>query len=297
MDVSSWRNLERDEPVGVVALSGPVDPAALEQGLDVLRAWGNPVELASNLPDREGYLAGSDADRLAGLIGLLDNGVRTLIAARGGFGVTRLLDRLPWDHLVEVEARFVGFSDLTALLNPLARQVIQIHGPMAASGLQRGTNAERLHSLLRGDLVGRRLFKIPGRGVLRHGKTEGIVVGGNLSLLSSVIGTPWESDFSDGVLFLEEVSEPPYRIDRLLTHLRSSASFSQVKALICGSLHACRPHAECVSRWSELLLEAAPCNVPVITGMPFGHGSRNDAFPIGATVTVDTRRGEVVWST
>jgi muramoyltetrapeptide carboxypeptidase len=133
--------------------------------------------------------------------------------------------------------------------------------------------------------------------VLRHGKIEGTVVGGNLSLLSSLIGTPWEPDFSDAVLFLEEVSEPPYRLDRLLTHLRSSASFSRVKALICGRLHACRPHAECVMRWSELLLEATPQHVPVITGMPFGHGARNEAFPIGATVTVDTRRGEVLWST
>lgn len=295
--MSSWRNLKDGEPVGVVALSGPVDPAVLEQGLDVLRTWRNPVELASNLTDREGYLAGSDADRLAGLTELVDRGVRTFIAARGGYGVTRLLDRMPWDRLIEAEARFVGFSDLTALLNPLARGLTQIHGPMAAAGVQRRRNADRLHSLLQGDLVGRRLFEISETAVLRHGKTEGTVIGGNLSMLASLMGTPWEPDFSDGVLFLEEVSEPPYRLDRLLTHLRSSASFSRVKALICGSLHACRPHAECVSRWSELLLEATADHVPVITGMPFGHGARNDAFPIGATVTVDTRRGEVLWST
>jgi len=295
--MSIWRSLDRNEPIGVVALSGPVDQTVIEHGLEVLRSWGNPVELASNLLHREGYLAGSDADRLAGLSGLLDRGIRTFIAARGGYGVTRLLDRMPWNRLNEVGARFVGFSDLSALLNPMALRVVQIHGPMVAAGLERQSNAERLHSMLRGDLVGRPLFEFSERAVLRHGKTEGTVVGGSLSLMSAMIGTPWEPDFCDAVLFLEEVSEPPYRIDRMLTHLRSSASFSRVKALMSGSLHACRPHAECVSRWSEMLLEATDQNVPVVTGLPFGHAARNDAFPIGATVTVNTRRGEVLWST
>ena len=297
MSVSSWRNLERDEPIGVVALSGPVEPAVLAEGVDVLRGWENPIEFASNLRDRQGYLAGRDEDRLAGLTELLDGGVRTFVAARGGFGVTRILDRIPWRRLAESEAVFVGFSDLTALLNPLARRVVQVHGPMVAAGLHRTRNADRLSSLLRGELRGHRLFELPRRGVLRHGTVVGTVVGGNLSLLSSLIGTPWEPDFSEAVLFLEEVSEPPYRLDRLLTHLRSSVSFPRVKALICGSLHGCRPHDECVSRWSEMLLEATPDHVPVITGLPFGHGAKNDAFPIGARVTVDTRRAEVIWST
>jgi muramoyltetrapeptide carboxypeptidase len=294
--MSVWRSLEGDEPIGVVALSGPVDAGRLAQGLQALRGWGHPIELASNLSDREGYLAGSDEARLNGLVELLDRGVRTFIAARGGYGVTRVMDRLPWERLIADQIRFIGFSDLTAILNPLASSVVQVHGPMVAAGLQRPGNFSRLLDLLRGGLVGRELFSLPGATVLRHGQAEGRTLGGSLSLLSALIGTPWEPDLDGVVLFLEEVAEPPYRLDRLLTQLRSSASFPGVKALICGTLHACRPHAECVARWSELLLEAAPEGAPVVFGLPFGHGARNMAFPVGATVELDTRRGALCWS-
>lgn len=294
--MSDWHPLEPGEPIGVVALSGPVDPAKLTDGLKVIRSWEFPVELASNILNREGFLAGSDEARLEGLVGLLDRGVRVFVAARGGYGVTRLLDRLPWERLVSERVCFVGFSDLTAILNPLATSAIQIHGPMVAAGLNHRANADRLLDLLQGRLVGEPLFEVPPESVLRHGRAEGIVMGGNLSLLSSLMGSPWEPDFDGRVLFLEEVSEAPYRLDRMLTHLRSSASFSGVKALIGGSLHDCRPHSECMERWSELLLEAAPEGVPVVAGLPFGHGARNTAFPVGASVVVDTRRGAVSWS-
>jgi muramoyltetrapeptide carboxypeptidase len=295
--MSVWTPLEPHEPIGVVALSGPADPGKLAEGLAVLRSWGHPIELASNLDEREGYLAGGDESRLAGLIDLLEGGVRTFVAARGGYGATRLLHRLPWRRFEDEGARFVGFSDLTALLNPLSQSLVQVHGPMVAAGLGRPSNARRLENLLRGELIGRRLFRVPRSKVLRHGVAEGMALGGNLSLLVSLLGTPWEPDFTDRVVFLEEVAETPYRLDRMLTHLGCSASFKNVKALICGSLHACRPHAECVSRWADLVMETTAPDVPVVVGMPFGHGASNLAFPIGARVEVDTGRGAVIWST
>jgi muramoyltetrapeptide carboxypeptidase len=254
------------------------------------------LELAPNLTAREGYLAGHDEVRLDGLNRVLDSGVRDIVSARGGYGITRLLDRLPWDRLTADGVRFVGFSDLTALLNPLATEVPQIHGPMAAAGMTRRSNSERLLDVLRGGLTGEVLFRFPEKSVLRHGSVSGRSAGGNLSLLSSLMGTRWEPDLTDRVLFLEEVSEPPYRLDRLLTHLRGSASFPRVKALICGTLHACRPRDECVRRWSEMVLEATANHVPVVIGLPFGHGASNLAFPIGVEVTVDTARGEVSWN-
>jgi len=291
-----WRPLKRGEPIGVVALSGPVDPERLADGLKVLHSWGNPIELASNLRDREGYLAGSDEHRLNGLVNLLDRGVRTFIAARGGYGATRLLSRLPWSRFTEEEVQFIGFSDITALLNPLSASVVQVHGPMVAAGLARPANALRLHELLLGRLVGEALYQFPAERVLRHGRAEGTAMGGSLSLLSALVGTPWEPNFDGAVLFLEEVSEPSYRLDRLLTHLRSSVSFGGLNALIGGSLHRCRPHLECLTRWSELLFETAPEGTPVVVGLPFGHGAKNLAFPVGATVEIDTRRGAVNWS-
>ena len=159
---NDWHQLERGEPIGVVALSGPVDSAKLDAGLEVLRGWGHPLIEASNLHREEAYLAGGDTERLAGIHDVLDGGARLIIAARGGYGASRLMDDLPWRELTERAVTFVGFSDLTAILNPLATKgVVQIHGPMVASGLTNSYNAKRLHSLLLGELVGEVLFRLP----------------------------------------------------------------------------------------------------------------------------------------
>ena len=294
--MSEWRALEAGEPIGVVALSGPVDRAKLRPGLEVLESWGHPVELAPNLERRTGYLAGTDDERLDALEQLLDWGVSCFVAARGGYGASRLLPRLPWQRLTAAKVRFVGFSDVSAVLNPLARDVVQVHGPMVAAGLARPANARRLRSLVEGRLVGDLLFGFGPTRVVRHGRVRGISAGGNLSVLAALAGTPWEPDLNGRVLFIEEVAEPPYRLDRLLTQIAGSASFSGVKALICGSLHRCRPVAECAAAWRRRLAEIAPPGVPIVVDLPFGHRAANMAFPVGAEVTVDTGRGSVEWS-
>jgi muramoyltetrapeptide carboxypeptidase len=285
------------EPIGVVALSGPVDASKLQAGVDVLRGWGHPIVEASNLHREESYLAGGDDERLAGIEEVVDRGARCLMAARGGYGAGRLLGNLPWQRLAEKRVRIVGFSDLTAILNPLAVTggTLQVHGPMVAAGLARPHNARRLLSLLRGEFVGEPLFRFSKGSVVRPGIVEGPALGGNLTVLSTLIGTPWEPDFDGSVVFLEEVGEPLYRLDRMLTHLRGSGRLQQVKALIGGSLRGCRPASERFERWRQLLLEAAPEGAPVVTGLPFGHGTINLAFPIGAAVELDTRRGGLTW--
>ncbi len=293
---TTWHPIQPDEPIGVVALSGPVDPAKLAAGLEVLRGWGHPVIEASNLRREESYLAGRDGERLNGLAEVVEGGARIIVAARGGYGSARLLDRIGWRELSDRCVCMVGFSDLTAVLNPLGNNgVPQVHGPMVASGLDVRFNAKRLYSVLRGELIGEPLFQIPEHSVVRGGRAEGRVLGGNLTVLISLIGTPWEPDFDGCILFLEEVNEPLYRLDRLLTHLRSSGRLRNVKALIGGSLRGCRPASERPDVWRRLLLEAAPECAPVVVDLPFGHAKANLAFPIGATVEIDTKALQIVW--
>ncbi len=281
----------------MVALSGPVDPVELDRGLEVIRGWGHPVIEAPNLLREASYLAGGDSERLAGIRQVLAAGARLLVAARGGYGVSRILDDLPWEDLADRDVTLVGFSDLTAVLNPLAAKgAIQVHGPMVASGLVTPANADRLRSLLRGDLVGEVLFRVPKGAVVRPGRARGPAVGGNLTLLCALIGTPWEPDFDGSVVFIEEVNEALYRLDRMLTHLRGSGRLQNVKALIGGSLRGCRPASERSGVWRRLLLEAAPPNAAVVVDLPFGHGAANLAFPIGATVDLDTDALRVVWT-
>jgi muramoyltetrapeptide carboxypeptidase len=294
---AQWKPLTQGEPIGVVALSGPSDAVKLQAGVEVLRAWGHPIVEAPNLQRQESYLAGGDDERLAGIEDVVKRGARCLIAARGGYGAARLLGAFPWKLLQQNEVRLVGFSDLTAILNPLARRggTVQVHGPMVAAGFSGSHNVRRLLSLLRGELVGEPLFRFSQSSVVRPGTVEGRAVGGNLSVLSSLMGTPWEPDFDESVVFLEEVGEPLYRLDRMLTHLRSSGRLRKVKALIGGSLHGCRPASERTLRWRQLLLEVAPPRAAVVVDLPFGHGAANLAFPIGATVQLDTRTLRVMW--
>jgi muramoyltetrapeptide carboxypeptidase len=293
---TEWTPLQPGEPIGVVALSGPLDVGKLDDGLEVLRGWGHPIIEASNLRSEDTYLAGRDEDRLAGLEEIVARDARIVVAARGGYGAARLLDRIDWRDLTERGICMVGFSDLTAILNPLGGNGIpQIHGPMVAAGLGTRSNEKRLRSVLLGELKGEPLFRISEAAVVRAGRAEGVAVGGNLAVLTSLIGTPWEPEFDGSVLFLEEVSEPLYRLDRMLTHLRGSGKLRNVKALIGGSLRGCRPASARPDSWRRLLLEVAPSDAPVVVDMPFGHGAANLAFPIGATVEVDTEASQVIW--
>lgn len=293
----NWQSLEPGEPLGVVALSGPVAPERLQRGLAVLESWGHPLFLAPNLGSSSDYLAGADDERLAGLDRVLNQGARIVFAARGGYGITRIADRLPWDRLREDRVCFVGFSDLTAVNNHLVQSggAPQVHGPMVGFGLDRPANAERLFSVLRGELVGEPLFRFGSQSVLRHGRVEGPSLAFNLTMLATLTGTPHEPDLEGSVLFLEEVGEPLYRLDRMLTHLRRSGKLRGVKALICGSLHRCKPARDRQRIWRELVLQAVTDDVVVVTDLPFGHGAANMAFPIGVSVGLDTSAGVLSW--
>jgi len=294
---TDWTPLDADEPVGLVAPSGVVDPGRLDQAVGLLRSAGRKVLQAPNLSRADGYLAGSDAERVAGVEWVLDRGARVLLAARGGSGATRILGALPWSRLVDLRACFVGFSDLTAIMNALIDRggAAQVHGPMLATEhVSDSAVADllRLLSLRRG---GRWRMEVPPSAVVRPGAASGPARGGNLAVMAAMVGTPFAPRLDGAVVFLEDVSEPLYRLDRMLTQLVSSGTFRGVKALVCGKLCDCPGVEPGASRWRELLAEAVPDAV-VLEGLDFGHGRGNTPFPLGVTVELDTRSGRVAWS-
>jgi len=280
-----------------MAPAGPCDPVAVRAGLEFLQEKGFQTVPAPNLASRAAYVAGSDDERLNGLVALLEAGVDALLAARGGYGLMRLLPSLPWERLSAWSGWVVGFSDITALHAALATRFpcATLHGPMVTSFGRDRESGELLVSWLSGNGP-RRLFEVSHTRVVRPGVARGVAVGGTLSLLASLVGTPFEPDYRGAVLFLEDVGEPVYRLDRLLTQLRLSSRLAEVKAVVSGRLARCgRGESGWRDRWRSLLLEAIPPGAVVVEGLPFGHGGANVPFPLGVEVEVNTLRGEVTW--
>ena len=277
----------------VPAAAGPVDPSRIEAGMRLLRQRG--FEVQAFLPgDPSVYLAGSDQARAEVLTrALLDPDVDAVWAARGGYGLMRILDRLPWDLLPRARARWVvGFSDICALLLPLAERCPSwgvLHAPNVQD-LDRLDPGE-LEALL--DLLEQpeapRCFS--GLQPLRPGLAEGALLAGNLCVLSHLAGSPFLPEAHGCILVLEEVGERPYRIDRMLTQLELCGWFDGVAGLVLGELLGCdEPGLTAIEALKEWLQSRHP-RVPAVAGMPVGHGARNRALRLGEQALLDAGAG------
>lgn len=301
--------VEPGDTVGVAALSGPVDPARLENGLAELGLLGFEAHLAPNLASAQGYLAGDDEERLAAFHELAaDPEIRAIFFARGGYGVMRLLDRLDWDLLAAHPRAYVGYSDLTPFLHEVVRRlgVAAFHGPMVAADFARGMSQIELGCLLAA-LAGEVPFAFPVEGWLRRGSAEGPLLGGCLSMLAAVAGTPHQPDLDGAILFLEDVNEPLYRLDRMLTQLRLSGMLAGVAGVVVGHVDLAASNG--VRRSEEPALLRAllsdrlsgpapgmPGGVkgPVAVGLPCGHSAPNLTLPLGLRARLDASSGLLV---
>lgn len=297
--------LSQGDRVAVLSPAGPLPEERgddLARGLERLRAWGLRPELSPHAKDRSGYLAGSDADRASDLQAALDDpAVRGIFCVRGGYGCTRILPRLDWSGFRKAPKALVGYSDVTALLAAAhAAGVVGFHGPMVATsrGLAMGpAAAEQQRALL---FDAERAPALPAsEGAVAHtlvaGEAEGELVGGNLSLVSAVVGTPAEVSARDRILFLEDVDERPYSVDRMLTQLRQAGCLDGVRAIALGDFGYGDETADAVRRHMTpvFLDRLGDLGVPVAFGFPFGHCPRSWTLPVGGAARLradDARR-------
>jgi muramoyltetrapeptide carboxypeptidase len=272
--------------VGVFAPSGNFDPDRLELGLDFLRGWGLEPVIAPGLGRRARYLAGSDDLRLADLVwALTEPGLDAAWLARGGYGLTRLLHRIPYRAIPSRPV--IGFSDASALFSALWSAGVgrPVHGPVLQSLVDHHDEASR-------EALWRLLFEGTGArwpvSSLVGGEAAGPLIGGNLCTLASLAGTPHALAGRGAIVLLEEVGERPYRVDRLLTQLLRSGALAGVAAVALGQLSDCeepgQPEWDAAGIATEILAELG---VPVVAGAPVGHGAPNHAFPWGARAQVD----------
>jgi muramoyltetrapeptide carboxypeptidase len=285
--------------VGVAApSSAPRDKDAVDRGAALLRARGLDLHFVRHQFPESGYLAGPDKDRADELNALLrDPTIRMILCARGGYGSLRLLDRIDYDAARRNSPVVVGYSDITAIqLALFAKSAIpSVSGPMVAvewgskDGIDELTD-ESFWRLLSDQPFGEVASTpyAPLRGV-RNGVAEGTLLGGNLSVLTRLIGTPYLPDFTGAVLFLEDVGESPYRIDGMLAQLRHSGILNAVAGVLLGEFTESDDERDKPTLTREEVLGDyfGDLSCPVVASLPYGHVERKASIPIGIRARVE----------
>ncbi len=290
--------LRPGDPVRVVAPSGPIFPEAFAPGEALLGARYRLGYDPKALLAVDGFLAGSDEARLASLAqALRDSAARAVFLGRGGYGLLRIVARLDPALLRDNPKPIVGFSDGTVLLAFAAQAgVASVHGPVVTQlGRLGSEDHAALFSLLESPQP---QGLLQGLSPLRLGSAVGPLLGGNLEVFSRLLGTTYLPDLDGAILFLEEVGERPYRVDRLLTHLQLAGVFDRVAAVIFGNLVGCEepPESRIASPSAASVVEErlARLGIPVALGAPVGHGARNRALPYGVRAQLDAQAGTLV---
>ena len=289
------RHLVKGDLIGIAAPASSFDVAELDKGASVLESMGFRLIIPEGIYRRRGYLAGSDVERAVLLNELFKNRqVKAIICARGGFGSTRILQYLDYKAIRENPKIFVGFSDITAILSALyiKCRLVTYHGPMVTTlGQADRMTRESLMSVLLSDSK----FELKPKNcfVIQSGVAAGPVVGGNLSILCSLMGTPAQPDYNGRILFLEDRSEAPYRIDRMLIQMKQSGCLERLAGLILGSFEGCGQYDEVMEIVADIIRDF---DFPVMAGFEAGHGRTNLTFPMGLEAILDTEERALSFS-
>ncbi len=309
------KHLRKGDTVALIApASPPLNPGDIEYSIEWLNKLGLKVKVGANTFNSYSDLAGTDDERLDDLHNAFeDPEVSAVIPVRGGNGVCRFLPKLDFDLIKENPKIIIGYSDLTGLVNPIYQRcgLVTFHGPLGGSFYRSSYSHFYFQKALMSnkplgmivDPIPEQLWKPkypPPRLVIAEGKARAPLVGGCITLIKQLLGTPFEIDTEGKILFLEDVNEEPHSIDRYLTQLLMAGSLQKAKAIVVGECYQCEPGASGRLRLSlnksvEKVLRERLGNlgIPVIYGLRLGHGSDQCTLPIGVTATVEAVRGKV----
>ena len=299
------------DTVGIVApASAPPDPKAVDRAAAALERFGFKPKLGKNVRARLGFLAGTDRDRAADLMAMFaDKKVKAIICLRGGYGSARILDQLDYEVIRRNPKILSGYSDITSLHCALMNSagLISFHAPMlngelADPKVPEFARKSFFRTVMEAKQPGSICDGYDGKTVasLRGGSAEGRLVGGNLSLTCASLGTPFAPSFKGNILFFEDVSEKPYRLDRMLTQLLNAGVFSQVAGVAVGVNKDCndpdaKPGGEYRQSGADVVKERlSRLRVPVVTGLPFGHVDLNATIPVGVRARLDGKHGDLI---
>jgi muramoyltetrapeptide carboxypeptidase len=292
------RALRKGDTVGLVSPAGSLkDLAQLDEAVATLQRLGFVAKTGESCRAKHGYLAGKDDVRAADMNRFFaDPEVAGIVCLKGGYGSPRILDALDYGMIARNPKAFVGFSDITALHLALNKHagLVTLHGPMGISGVLKDepfSIESWMKALTSSQPLGQLANPVdaPPRKTLVGGKARGTIIGGNLAIIAATMGTPYEIETKGRILFLEDVNEEPYRVDRMLTQLRLAGKLEACAGIVLGDWSDCHP--EEVDRslqlsevFEELLL---PLGKPVLTGLQAGHCRPAMTMPFGVEALLD----------
>jgi len=302
MNMIKPKPLRRGDTIGLVGISGALhEPETrFEKMLEAIDALGYKVIVADSCREEYGYLSGTDASRAKGLNQMFrDDRVDAVVCMRGGYGVTRMLDRVDFDAIRANPKLLLGYSDITALHTAIHEKVgmVTIHGPMPDRGWMEFDDFSRrsmLRALTSTDPLGT-LYNPEGMTpqCIVPGRCEGQLVGGNLSLIAALCGTPYQLNTEGKVLLLEDVGEYVYRLDSMLTQLRLAGMFERCAGVVLGGFTDCKEEYERYALHLEDVIRdiIVPAGKPVLANLSIGHTPVKITVPLGVNCAVDAEAG------
>ncbi|MGV8073976.1 MAG: LD-carboxypeptidase [Syntrophobacteraceae bacterium] len=278
--------LRPGDHIALAAPASPFEQKDFKTACSLLEARGYKLSAGAGLSNSKGYLAGTDSERADDLVRALSNPeIAAIICVRGGYGSGRLFPWISFPGLRDKEKIFVGYSDITFLHLAFASRMnwITFHGPNLMDFVDNPEQCDKVLNALEGQTPFS--WDIRDNNILREGTAKGLVVGGNLTCLTHLIGTPYLPDLRGKLLLVEDCSEALYRLDRLFMHLRLAGLLEQIGGLVLGQFKDCSDGAEIENMVME---QVKPFRFPVVTGLPFGHIPANDIIPFGIPFVLST---------
>ena len=278
--------------MAIISPSSPTKDIDTQKIANTLKKYGYEPIYGQAAFDQERFLAGIDETRADDIMwAFIDKSIDAIMTLRGGYGSARILDKIDYKFIAKHKKPLFGFSDATALQLALwKKSKLVSYSGMQASFLQDKINTG-LDKTFEAMLIGK---KISWQGLtpITKGKSTGHLIGGTLTLITSLIGTPYEPDFKKAILVLEDVSEEPYRIDRMLTQLHLAGVFNKISGVVLGDWHKCVSKDQNDGDINAVLSEHfSNLSIPVVKDFPYGHGIKGTIFPIGAKACLNATKG------
>ncbi|RAJ15613.1 S66 peptidase family protein [Arenibacter echinorum] len=301
------RALKKGDTIGLIAPGYAIKPEVLIEAKETLEKMGFIPYHTDRIHGNHGYFSNTDSERVADLNEMFANKkVDGILCARGGYGCTRIMHLIDYELIRKNPKALIGFSDITALLNGIYQEtgLITFHGPVGST-INDPYSIEQLQNVVMKstglppviknvEITDLEEYSKPeyDRYCINPGVVTGKLVGGSLTLVNALIGTPHEIDFTDAIVFLEDIEEAPYRIDRMLTQLMQGPTFNKAAGIALGVFKGCDsvPDPKSFTLKEVILDRIKPLGIPAVYGMTFGHIENNFTLPLGINAQLDTKK-------